>query len=90
MKIGSTARRNDHLEQYRVSIDCVYRGMDIKSISQQDLLEKRVLGFVVRHPVVDLSGIHDEDVADDGDNELRDPVAVTEKKNLSLDAVGCD
>ena len=53
--------------------------MDMKSFSQQDLLEKRVLGFVVRHPVVDLDGIHDEDVADDGDDELRDPERVTKK-----------
>ena len=78
MKIGSPARRNDHLGQYRV-LDCVYRGMDIKSILQQDFLEKRVLGFVVRHPVVDLDWIHDEDVADDGNDELRDPERVTKK-----------
>ena len=48
-----------------------------ESVSLQNLLKKLVFGFVVWHPVVDLYGIHDKDVADDGDDELRDPIGVT-------------
>ena len=43
-----------------------------------------VLGFGRRHPVVDLDGVHDKDVADDGNDELGDPVTVTEKKKYSF------
>ena len=32
---------------------------------------------------MDLDGIHDKDVADDGNDELRDPVGVTEKQKLT-------
>ena len=58
--------------------------MNIKSISQEDFLEMLVLGFGRRHSIVNLDGIHDKYVADDGNDELRDPVTVTEKKNCLL------
>ena len=48
-------------------------------ISLQNPLKKLVLGFIVRHSVVNLDGVHDEDVADDGNDELRDPERVTKK-----------
>ena len=43
-----------------------------------------VLGFGRRHSIVNLDGIHDKYVADDGNDELRDPVTVTEKKKLPV------
>ena len=52
-------------------------------ISPQNLLKHLVLGFIVRHSVVDLDGIHHKDVADDGNDELRDPIGVTERKTES-------
>ena len=57
---------------------------ELISFSLQNLLKKLVLGFVVRHPVVDLDGIHDKDVADDGNDELRDPVGVTEREKKAV------
>ena len=51
------------------------------SISPQNLIKDLLLGFIVRHSVVNLDGIHDKDVADDGNDELRNPVGVTEIEN---------
>ena len=53
-------------------------------ISPQNLLKHLVLGFIVRHSVVNLDGIHDKDVADDGNDELRDPVGVTEREKKAV------
>ena len=53
-------------------------------ISLQNPLKKLVLGFIVRHSVVNLDGVHDEDVADDGNDELRDPVGVTEREQKAV------
>ena len=53
-------------------------------ISLQNPLKKLVLGFIVRHSVVNLDGVHDEDVADDGNDELRDPVGVTEREKKAV------
>ena len=50
------------------------------SISPHNLIKDLLLGFIVRHSVVNLDGIHDKDVADDGNDELRDPVGVTERE----------
>ena len=76
VKIGSTGRRKDHLQ----TISSSGLSLPTESISLQNLLKKLVLRFIVRHFVVNLDGIHDKDVADDGNDELRDPIGVTERK----------
>ena len=76
MRIGSMGRRKDHLRT--ISSSCLPDPKD--SISLENPLKKLVLGFIVRHSVVDLDGIHHKDVADDRDDELRHPVGVTERE----------
>lgn len=78
MRMGSTGRRRDQLcrnwSEY---------SLQSSIISPHYLREENVLGDVVRESVVNLDGMHHEDVADDGDDELRVPVRVAWKQILS-------
>lgn len=81
MKIGNIGRRNESLEVISKFQNPLFSEKCI-NISHQNLLENLVLGFVVWHSVVDLNGVHDKDVADDGNDELRDPIGVTGEQEL--------
>ena len=78
MAMGATGRRNDHLGTISSSILSLVHSTE--SISLQNLLKNLVLGFIVRHSVVNLDWIHDEDVSDDGNDELGHPIGVAEEE----------
>ena len=87
MAMGATGRRNDHLGTISSSILSQVHSKE--SISLQNLLKNLVLGFIVRHSVVNLDWIHDEDVSDDGNDELGHPIGVAEEEKSTGYLLDC-
>ena len=69
----------EHWKEERPTRNLSEYSLQSSTISPHYLPEENGLGLVVRESVVNLDGVHDEDVADDSDDELRVPVGVARK-----------
>ena len=66
----------EHWKEERPTRNLPDYSLQSSTISPHYLPEENGLGLVVRESVVNLDGVHDKDVADDSDDELRVPVGV--------------